>query len=96
MQKKVEMLKFLSAADGGALKDLDQVKAIAVGWMGLMDKDRSGSVNKQEFKDSFRRIKVPDAFSEPEMEMLFREFDLDEGGTLTMQELAAALRDIFS
>lgn len=55
-----------------------------------MDKDHSGSVNEQEFQDSFEKL-AKMGVTEPskaEMEALFKEFDLDEGGTLEITELA--------
>lgn len=55
----------------------EQIKTICVNWMKLMDKDHSGSVNEQEFYDSFKKMSGVTEPSKAEMEALFKEFDID-------------------
>lgn len=89
MDKKIEILNYLSSSEPTEmLEQQELIKAIALNWMKLMDKDRSGSVNEKEFMASFKEMKGVAEPTMPEMQALFKEFDLDDGGSLEIGELA--------
>ena len=70
------------------------IKAMAIKWMNLMDKDHSGQIIEREFIESFKKMTGVTEPTKAEMEALFKEFDLDQGETLDHGELAQAIKDI--
>ena len=60
---------------------------MAMEWIELVDVDRNGAIELDEFFDFFRNIDGV-YLSDEEMEQMFRSFDKSGDGSLTMQEFA--------
>ena len=68
----------------------EKVQAMAMEWIELVDVDRNGAIELDEFVDFFRNIDGV-YMSDEEIEQMFRGFDKSGDGSLTPEEFAHAL-----
>ena len=68
----------------------EKVQAMAMEWIELVDVDRNGAIELDEFVDFFRNIDGV-YMSDEEIEQMFRGFDRSGDGSLTPEEFAHAL-----
>lgn len=68
----------------------EKVQAMAMEWIELVDVDRNGAIELDEFADFFRNIDGV-YMSDEEIEQMFRGFDKSGDGSLTPEEFAQAL-----
>ncbi|XP_076071924.1 uncharacterized protein LOC143043549 [Mytilus galloprovincialis] len=54
----------------------------------ILDTDKSGSLDKQEFKDGLEQVKIP--MSEPSLNLLIKKMDKDGDGEIDFGELISA------
>jgi hypothetical protein len=93
-RKKLEFLNNLVPARGQA-RDEDYVHQVALVWMSLADKNMDGMINEEEFFGSVKKVEHS-GLQDRDIKQMFREFDANNNGALSLDELAFAIAQIFA
>ena len=75
-----------SKASGFTTKELKELKSI----FKKVDKDKSGELDEQEFREMLKQSGIVKGTSENEYDSLFKAFDADGSGTISFEEVATS------
>ena len=76
-----------SKVSGFTTKELKELKSI----FKKVDKDKSGELDEQEFREMLKQSGIVKGTSENEYDSLFKAFDADGNGTISFEEVATSL-----